>query len=256
MKSAKIKKKADQYDDPTHNYFNYWDGRDYENDAEILAIKRLLAGTKHGLGIDIGGGFGRLSPTLKKYCKEVVLVEPSSQQLKIAKSFLGNAKNIKTSLSQADQLPFADKSVDIAMVFRVIHHIPDPSIEFNEVARVLKTGGYFLIEFANYSNFKNRLKHAAKLKKMPIDPVDIRSEINKKKNDIAFVNHNPKTVRRQLAQAGFKVEKTLSVSNFRSSTIKKIVPKRALLILEKWSQPLLAKTYFGPSTVFLLKKVR
>ena len=29
----KITKKADQYNDPTHNYLKYWDGRDYENEA-------------------------------------------------------------------------------------------------------------------------------------------------------------------------------------------------------------------------------
>ena len=28
------KKKADQYNDPTHNYLRYWDGRDYEHAAE------------------------------------------------------------------------------------------------------------------------------------------------------------------------------------------------------------------------------
>jgi hypothetical protein len=90
---------------------------------------------------------------------------------------------------------------------------------------------------------------------MPLDPVDIKTGTQKEDNEIPFVNHNPQTVRKQLAQTGFKIEKTLSVSNFRSPTMKKIIPKSLLVKLEKAVQKPLAKTFFGPSTVYLLKKV-
>ena len=158
-------------------------------------------------------------------------------------------------LAQAEALPFADESIDLAMVVRVIHHLPNPVPAFEEIHRVLKKDGYFLIEFANYANFKNRLKHAAKARPMPVDPVDIRSAQNRRDDEIPFVNHNPKTVRRQLAQVGFKVEQTLSVSNFRSPTIKKLLPKKALVQLEKLTQKPLGPLHFGPSTVYLLRKV-
>jgi ubiquinone/menaquinone biosynthesis C-methylase UbiE len=155
---------------------------------------------------------------------------------------------------QADDLKFADNSIDLIVVVRVLHHLPDPSAEFAEIARVLKPGGYFFFEFANYANFKNRLKHTVKGKKLPLEPVDIRSAQNQRKNEIPFVNHNPKTVRKQLAHAGLKVEKVLSVSNLRSPRIKKIIPQGGLLALENLMQSSLAKTYFGPSTVFLVRK--
>ena len=89
---------------------------------------------------------------------------------------------------------------------------------------------------------------------MPTQPVDIRSAENRKDDEIAFVNHNPKTVIKQLAHAGFTVEKTLSVSNLRSPSLKKIVPESLMLTLEKAMQKPLAKTYFGPSTFMLIKK--
>jgi ubiquinone/menaquinone biosynthesis C-methylase UbiE len=181
----------------------------------------------------------------------VTLAEPSQQQIDIAKDFLEGKPKVEMKLAQAEKLPFADGSVDLAMVVRVIHHLPNPMPAFEEIHRVLEKDGYFLIEFANYANFKNRLKHTVKLQKMPVDPVDIRT----KDSDIPFVNHNPKTVRRQLAQVGFKVEETLSVSNFRSPTLKKILPKNVLVQLEKMTQKPLASTHFGPSTVYLLRKV-
>jgi len=68
------------------------------------------------------------------------------------------------------------------------------------------------------------------------------------------VNHNPKTVIRQLAHAGLKVEKMLSVSNLRSPSLKKVVPKKVMLAAERALQPTLAKAYFGPSVFFLVRK--
>ncbi len=252
---TKTLKKADQYNDTAHNYLRYWDGRDYEQASEEIAIRCLLKGMKFNKSIDVGGGYGRLSVILRDYSSHVTLVEPSQQQLDIAHQFLKGKSKIDTRLAQAEKLPFDDGEVDLAMIFRVIHHIPDPIPAFQEIYRVLKKDGYFLIEFANYCNFKNRFKYAVKFQKMPIDPVDIRSDENKKENSIPFVNHNPVTVRKQLAQTGFKIERILSVSNFRSPTIKKIIPSSVLVKLEKLVQKPLAKTYFGPSTIYLLKKV-
>jgi ubiquinone/menaquinone biosynthesis C-methylase UbiE len=247
--------KADHYNDPTHNYLKYWDGRDYEHASEEIAIRKLLKDVQVAHAVDVGGGYGRLSVVLKDYAKKVTLAEPSQQQLDIAKDFLKGKPQVDMVLAQADSLPFEDNSVDLVLVVRVIHHLPDPSPAFREISRILKKDGLFLIEFANYANFKNRVKHAVKFKKMPLEPVDIRSMQNRREDVIPFVNHNPKTVKKQLAHAGFKIEKTLSVSNFRSATLKKVLGSKTLVGLEKAAQSSLASTHFGPSTVFLLRKV-
>ncbi len=250
--SKKAVKKADQYNDPSHNYLRYWDGRDYENAAERVAIKRLLRGKTFKHAADIGGGYGRLCIFLKKYADKVTLAEPSQQQLDIAKDFLKDHPDIERKLTQADDLKFKDKSLDLITMIRVMHHLPDPSQEFSELARVLSDDGYLVLEVANYAHGRNRLKHLLKGSKLPTEPVDIRT----KESDIAFVNHNPKTVIRQLAHAGLKVEKVLSVSNLRSPGLKKIVPKSVMLSIEKIMQPVLARTYFGPSVFFLIKKAK
>lgn len=249
-------KKADQYNDPSHNYLHYWEGRDYENDAEVIAIKRFLKGKRFKHAVDIGGGYGRLCVLLSEYADKVTLAEPSQQQLDIAKDFLKDYPQIDRQLMQADDLKFADKSVDLIMMIRVMHHLPDPKAEFAEIARSLTDDGYFLLEIANYSHAQNRVKHALKFQKMPTQPVDIRSAEHRNEEEIAFVNHNPKTVIKQLAHAGMKVEKTLSVSNLRSPALKKVLPESLMLSLEKVMQPTLAKSYFGPSTFLLIKKAR
>lgn len=251
----KNKKRADQYNDPHHNYLRYWDGRDYEHAAEEMAIKRLLEGKHFKHAVDVGGGYGRLCVLLEKYATKVTLAEPSQQQLDIAADFLKDHPEVDRKLLQADDLKFKAGTVDLLTMIRVMHHLPDPSSEFAEFARVLSDDGYAIIEVANYTHARNRVKHLLKGKKLPTEPVDIRSEKNRKKDEIPFVNHNPDTVIKQLAHVGLKVERILSVSNLRSPALKKIVPRRIMLAIEGVLQPTLANTYFGPSVFFLVKKV-
>jgi len=248
------KKRADLYDEGTYNYLKYWDGREYENAAEEMAIRRLLKGKKFGSAVDVGGGYGRLCILLEDYAKKVTLAEPSKQQLEIAKEFLKHHPKVDRKLLQADNLQFKDGSVDLVTMIRVMHHLPNPEAELAEISRVLSKDGYAIIEVANYMHARNRMKHLLKGKKMPLKPVDIRSAANKRDNEVAFVNHNPFTVIKQLAHAGLKVDRVLSVSNLRSPGLKKVVPKGLMLAVENILQPALANSFFGPSVFFLVKK--
>lgn len=247
---------ADQYNDPEHNYLRYWDGRDYEDGAERIALKRMLAGKHFRHAVDIGGGYGRLCIFLENYADKVTLAEPSQQQLDIAEDFLRSHPRIDRTLMQVERLPFKDGSVDLFTMIRVMHHLPDPKIPFEELARSLSDDGILILEMANYSHFRNKLKHAIKGKKLPEEPVDIRSTENRRADEIPFVNHNPHTVVRQLARAGLKVDQTLSVSNLRSPGLKKVMPRKAMLALEKIMQKPLAGSHFGPSIFFLVRKAK
>jgi SAM-dependent methyltransferase len=253
-KQQKAVRKADYYDDSNHNYQDYWEGREYEHAAEELAIRRLLKGKHFKNAVDVGGGYGRLSKYLTNFADHVTLAEPSQQQLDIAKMYLKDSPNVDSKKLQAADLKFKDGSVDLVLVVRVLHHLPDPMPELREIARILKPGGTFLLEFANDAHFLNRLRYAVRGKRVPRNPVDIRSKDHKGKDYIPFVNHHPKTVLKFLQEAGFVVEASLSGSNLRSSTLKKVVGQKPLLALEKVLQPVLAPVYFGPSLWLRLKK--
>lgn len=157
--TKKTSKKADQYNDPSHNYLKYWDGRDYEHASEEMALKKLLKGKRFRHAADIGGGYGRLCIFLEKYADKVTLAEPSQQQLDIGKVFLKEHPKVDRLLTQADDLKFKDNSLDLITMIRVMHHLPDPKAEFNELARVLTDDGYLILEVANYAHGRNRLKH-------------------------------------------------------------------------------------------------
>lgn len=247
-------RKADQYNDPKHNYLEYWKGREYENASEEIAIKRLLKGKHFKHAVDVGGGYGRLCLLYENYADKVTLAEPSDQQLDLAADYLKDHPEIERKQLQANKLGYPDGSVDLLSMIRVMHHLPDPMPEFTEFARVLSDDGYLILEIANYTHFENRVKHMIQMKKFPVEPVDIRSKKNKREDEIAFVNHNPRTVLKQLAHVNLKVEKILSVSNLRSPGLKKVVPQSVMLKVEQMIQPTLAKSYFGPSVFFLVKK--
>lgn len=252
----KTKRRADQYNDPKHNYLKYWDGRDYENDAEEMALRRLLKGKHFKTAVDIGGGYGRLCVFLENFADKVTLAEPSQQQLDIAKDYLKDHPEVDRKLMQADDLAFKDGTIDLLTMIRVMHHLPDPSTEFSEIARVLSDDGWAIVEVANYAHGRNRLKYALKGKKLPVEPVDIRSASHRNKDEIPFVNHNPQTVIKQFAHAGLAVERILSVSNLRSPGLKKVVPKGVMLAIEGILQPTLANSFFGPSVFFLVRKAK
>lgn len=246
---------ADQYNDPTHNYQDYWLGRDYEHAAEELAISRLLKKKRFKHAVDVGGGYGRLSKYLTAFADQVTLAEPSKQQLDIARTFLKDVKNVDQKLLKASDLKFGDNEVDLVMIVRVLHHIPDPGAEFREISRILKPGGTFLLEFANSAHGLNQVRFAMKRRRVPRKPINARQEERSSgERNIPFVNHHPKTIIKMLDEAGFEVESVLSGSNLRSATLKKLLGKKTLIGLEKILQPTLAPFYFGPSVWLRLKK--
>lgn len=254
MPATPAKPTATQYDDPRHNYRQYWEGREYENAAEEIAIRRLLRGRRFTRAADVGGGFGRISVLLTEFADEVTLAEPSRQQLDLAEGFLADHPEIERRQMQADSLDFADGYLDLVTMIRVMHHLPEPTAELREVARVLAPGGTLILEMANYAHARNRVKHAVKRRSLPRDPVDIRSEERRKEGGIPFVNHHPRTVIEQLDAAGLRVEKLLSVSNLRSPGLKRMLPQGAMLAAERALQPALASSWFGPSIFMRARK--
>jgi len=72
------------YEDSTYRT-DFWEGRgrDYEDGAERVAIRRLLPRTGTRL-LDIGAGFGRLADLYAGY-REVILLDYSVSQLRYAR---------------------------------------------------------------------------------------------------------------------------------------------------------------------------
>lgn len=247
-------RKTDIYNDPDFNYAQFWTGRDYEHHAEVIAIRRLLQGRRFGHAVDVGGGFGRLSVILADYADRVTLTDPSTQQLELSERIFPGHSFIERKLMDAAHLGFADASVDLVTLIRVLHHLPDPAAEFGELSRILRPGGFALVEVANSVHAANRMKRLLRGQRVSRMPVDLRSDESRQRGTAPYFNYHPRTIRHDLSAAGLDVRGVLSVSNLRHPLVKALMPRRAMLSVERAVQRPLARLHFGPSTFFLLQK--
>ncbi len=248
------------YDDLKFDYRQYWQTRKYEDLADKMALKKLFklifektpSIKNQGKIIDIGSGFGRLAPEYANFFKNCLLIEPSNKLLKEAKKFCQKYKNVNFQKSFVEKLPVANRSFDVALMIRVAHHLEDLEKMITEVTRVLKPGGYFILEFANKIHLKNRLKaifHFNWRFFLEHQPENLKT----KKGSNPFYNYHPNQIKTLLLSNGFKIIRCLSVSNFRHSWLKKLLPLRILLFMEELRQNLdfNCHLYLGPSIFFL-----
>jgi ubiquinone/menaquinone biosynthesis C-methylase UbiE len=252
------KKLVPYYDDPSYDYQKYWRTREYENQSEKIALKKLLTliPKKESL-IDIGGGFGRLVPNYAPLFKSCLLVEPSQKLLNQAKKLCPKYKNLSVKKSFVEKLPVESEVFDVALLIRVLHHLTNLPQVIKEVKRALKPGGYLILEFANKMHFKNCLKALLKLDfKFFTDHTP--KDVSQKEGVAPFFNYHPNQIKTLLLGNGFKIIKSFPVSNFRHPLCKKLIPLKILLFFESLLQlltshfPLLK--YSGPSIFILAQK--
>ncbi|MCL5733813.1 MAG: class I SAM-dependent methyltransferase [Patescibacteria group bacterium] len=238
-----------------YNYDSFWKGRDFENFADQIAVSRLL--TRIPLPrlriIDVGAGGGRLAPLYEKIWEQVVLLDPSCDQLSIAKNKISRAEKIEFVCAAVDSIPLSDASCDAALCVRVFHYITDPRKAIREIGRILIPEGYLILEIPNKIHIKTRLQAFYSSKARVI--ISSRKPKHLMLGDASapFVNYHPEVIRDILITEGFDIVEILSVSNFRHRIFKKIIPIQILLFLEKSFQGLLAGMWFGPSIYFLAR---
>ena len=241
----------------SYDYPSYWNDRDYEHKAEVLALKAFLKKIPKIKSIlEIGAGYGRLTPTYLFRSPKITLADPSGKLLKIAKGSI-KAKRVIFIHSTIENLPIKIKgsSYDLIILVRVLHHINDVDGAFSIVRKLLSDNGYFILEFANKCHLKaiiSEFLHGNFTFRHDIFPKEISGKKSKIKK-ISFKNYHPDTIRENLKKQGFKIIEERSVSNVRNPFIKKYIPKEFLLYFEKYFQKFLSKISFGPS-IFILAK--
>lgn len=227
---------------------SFWDqgGREYEDRAEAIALKRLLP--KGGrLMLELGAGAGRNTPRYAGFDRIVVL-DYSTTQLAQAQQRLGRSDKYFYVAADVYRLPFRDKLFDAATMIRVLHHMADAPKALGQIRNTLQPGGVFILEFANKLNLKAILRYL--LGKQTWSPFTLEP--------VEFVDLNfdfhPQAIRNWLNGLGFSVERTLTVSHFRLGLLKRIVPAKLLAALDGLFQPTGALWQYTPS-VFVRAKV-
>jgi ubiquinone/menaquinone biosynthesis C-methylase UbiE len=209
---------------------DFWEegGRAYEDQAEAVALRRLLPSTGRLL-LEIGAGAGRNTPRYQGY-ERIVLMDYSLTQMQQAQARLGRSKRYIYVAADVYRLPFVDSLFDGATMIRVLHHIAEPPLALAQIRRVMQERGTFILEFANKQNLKAILRYW--LRRQSWNPFDLAAV------EFAPLNFDfhPKSVRSWLQQSGFALQRQLTVSHFRLGGLKKIVPTRLLVALDALAQ--------------------
>ena len=125
---------------------------------EELILQEFLVEVKHlpprSSLLDLGSGVGEESDFLRKRFPEIDLVsfDPSNYGVKS-----GKEKGLTQIQGEAEKLPFGDGTFSAIHCKDVLVHIRDKRKFFQEIARILKTDGVFILVSAKESeNFENQ----------------------------------------------------------------------------------------------------
>lgn len=226
----------------------FWDnqGRDYEDQVERIALRRLMPPRGDTL-LDVGAGFGRLADEYAGYDR-VVLFDYSRSLLREAQARLRDDPRFLYVAGNWYNLPFDDGVFDTLVQVRTLHHAADVPALFRELARVTRPRGAYVLEFANKHNLKAMLRYA--LGRQAWSPFDA--------HPVEFVPLNfdfhPDYIREELSLAGFAPGDTLTASHFRFGPLKRAVPTGWLVSLDSAIQRTGAWWQLTPS-VFVLSRL-
>lgn len=205
---------------------SFWDQgeRAYEDQVEALALRRLLP-PQGNLLLELGAGAGRNTPRYQGF-KRVVLLDYSLSQLEQAQKRLGDSHRYLYVAADVNRLPFVAGLFDAATMIRVLHHMPDAPRSLQQIRQVLQPGAVFILEFANKRNLKAILRYW--LRKQSWNPFSLEPV------EFAALNFDfhPKAVRSWLLQAGFSLERMLTVSHFRIGLFKRLLSLKLLVALD------------------------
>ena len=233
---------------------SFWEqgGREYEDRAEAIALRRMLP-TSGKRMLELGAGAGRNTPRYAGF-EKIILLDYSTTQLAQAQQKLGRSDPQgavpKYIYVAADiyRLPFRDQQFDAATMIRALHHMADAPKALSQIQNVLQPGAIFILEFANKLNLKSILRYW--LGRQSWSPFTLEP--------VEFVKLNfdfhPQAIRNWLGDLGFSIEKILTVSHFRLGFLKRIIPVSLLAALDGFFQPTGAFLQFTPSVFMKARK--
>jgi ubiquinone/menaquinone biosynthesis C-methylase UbiE len=115
--------------------------------------------------LDAATGGGHVAKVVAPHVQRVYATELTKTMLETARMHLqSECRNVEFILADAENLPFLDATFDAVTCRIAPHHFPQPRLFIQEVARVLKPGGKFLMidnvspENEAFAHFLNRLE--------------------------------------------------------------------------------------------------
>jgi ubiquinone/menaquinone biosynthesis C-methylase UbiE len=118
--------------------------------------KKLLKAESYGFikkgqnVLEIGSATGVFSFEYEKYDINLTAIDLSPENIKWAKNKAANKNSsIEFQVADVEILPFPDNYFDGILSFSTLRYVPNIDLALKEIYRVLKPGGYIIIDFPN-----------------------------------------------------------------------------------------------------------
>lgn len=146
---------VDSFDKHARKYDRWFDEHSILFESELKALEKIVPENKFGVEIGIGSG---------RFAEKLSIdrgLDPSEKMVRIAE-----ARGIKTLVGKAENMPFKGNSFDYAVMITVDCFLENIPKTFQEVRRVLKPGGDFIIGMIDKNSWLGQ-KYQEKKQKSP-----------------------------------------------------------------------------------------
>jgi ubiquinone/menaquinone biosynthesis C-methylase UbiE len=106
------------------------------------SLERWLPRLSGGRVLDLGCGYGDTAARLDAAHCVVTGLDLSYQFVRRAREYAGDSKRASWVQSDAERLPFESEAFDAVVSFGTLHHLSRPGLAIEQIARVLKPGGW------------------------------------------------------------------------------------------------------------------
>ncbi|MFQ5907619.1 MAG: class I SAM-dependent methyltransferase [Thermoplasmata archaeon] len=124
--------------------------------AELPSLRAALALEPTFRLLDMGGGTGAFTAVFAARCEEIVVLEPDRRKVAYGER---RRPHVQFVAGQAEEIPFPDDHFDRATALVSLHHVHDQDRGLQEVHRVLKPGGRFVVEEFDPREGRGRRAH-------------------------------------------------------------------------------------------------
>lgn len=234
---------ADNYDETRWQQKN---GRFIDAIQKELLYKILLeCDIQNGNKVlDVGAGTGRFVLEFAENGYYTHGIDISEKMLQKAKNKGDQLSNLYLEKGDAKHLPFPCNYFDFVTSYRTMIHIPDYEKAIEEIYRVLKPGGYTLLEFNNKYSLSGLGKLLRQLRKIFGMHLEIDPHVSS-----SFELHN------LFSNVGFEIKKIYH-QFFMSELVYRYSPKQTLKLLKYIDRILCSSVlgYFTTRYIVLARK--
>ncbi|MBN1164670.1 MAG: class I SAM-dependent methyltransferase [Candidatus Krumholzibacteriota bacterium] len=131
----------------------------YDNDGRVSAHLSALTTLQGKKVLEVGAGTGRDGIFMADQGASVVSLDYSLPSLRLIAGQLGGKDRVELCCGDAFTLPFGDNTFDLVFHQGLLEHFRDPGRMLAEHHRVLRPGGYILVDVPQRYHYYTVLKH-------------------------------------------------------------------------------------------------